>query len=61
MVRLSVPPVEGKANEQLVEIVAKHFGVAKSLVHIVSGQSSRVKTLEIAGNQQTTHGFSASC
>lgn len=47
IVRLSAPPVEGKANEQLIELVAKHCGVAKSLVRIVNGTSSRVKTLEI--------------
>jgi len=49
VVRLSAPPVESKANEQLIELVAKHCGVAKSLLRIVSGASARVKTLEING------------
>ncbi len=49
VVRLSAPPVDGKANEQLIELVAKHFGVAKSLIRITTGASSRMKTVEIVG------------
>ncbi|PIT86780.1 MAG: hypothetical protein COU33_01270 [Candidatus Magasanikbacteria bacterium CG10_big_fil_rev_8_21_14_0_10_43_6] len=45
--KLTAPPVDGDANTQLIELVAKEFGVAKSLVTIVNGKTSRVKTIEI--------------
>jgi hypothetical protein len=40
-------PVDGEANKKLIEIIAKYFGVAKSLVTIARGQTSKVKTLEV--------------
>lgn len=46
-VRVRVPPVEGKANRAVIEMVAKETGVPKSLIKIVSGESSRKKTLEL--------------
>ena len=48
VVRVSAPPVEGKANERVVELLAKHFGVPKSRVTIVRGASGRKKAVEIA-------------
>ena len=48
-VRLSAPPVDGAANEALVELVADALGVAKRAVRIVSGESSRSKTVEVEG------------
>ena len=44
---LNAPPVDGKANEALVEIVAKHFGVSKSAVTIVGGKSTRRKMVDV--------------
>ena len=48
-VRLTAPPVEGEANEQLVEVIAEAAGVRKGSVRIVRGRSSRRKTVEIKG------------
>jgi len=48
-VKLTAPPVEGAANEQLIELLADAFGVKKSAVRIVRGQSSKNKLVEIAG------------
>lgn len=48
-IRLSAPPVDGAANEALVELLAKRLGVAKRNVRIVGGLSSRNKTVEIMG------------
>ena len=48
-VRVGVPPIEGKANERVVELLAKHFGVPKSRVTILRGTSGRKKVVEIAG------------
>ncbi len=41
---------EGKANEAAVKAVAKALRVPKSSVRIVSGLSSRTKTLEVPGS-----------
>lgn len=46
-VKLSAAPVDGKANEALCEILAKHFKVKKSAVNIKSGFESRTKIVEI--------------
>jgi uncharacterized protein (TIGR00251 family) len=48
-IRLHAPPVDGKANKELVKFLAKTLGVRKSAVAIRSGESSRSKTLIIAG------------
>jgi uncharacterized protein YggU (UPF0235/DUF167 family) len=39
--------VDGKANEELISLVAKQFGCAKSKVSIKSGAASRVKLVRI--------------
>jgi uncharacterized protein (TIGR00251 family) len=46
--RVKVPPVDGKANEALIALVAAHFGVRKAQVSIKSGASSRLKRVAIA-------------
>lgn len=42
-------PTDGKANAELIELVAKHFNCAKSSVSIKRGASSRLKLLKIEG------------
>ncbi|MFA5631717.1 MAG: DUF167 family protein [Porticoccaceae bacterium] len=46
--RINAPPVDGKANEQLIRFMAKALGVAKGSISLVSGHSSRQKTLFVA-------------
>lgn len=48
-VRLSAPPVEGAANEALVELLARLFDVGKRAVRVVAGASSRAKIVEVDG------------
>jgi uncharacterized protein (TIGR00251 family) len=45
---LKSPPVEGKANAELIERLAERFGVPKSRVRIRSGKVSRNKLAEIS-------------
>jgi uncharacterized protein (TIGR00251 family) len=45
--RLKSPPTDGKANQELVALVAAHFGCAKSAVQIKAGASGRRKLLRI--------------
>lgn len=42
-------PKEGEANLCVMELLAKHFKVAKSQIKIVSGHKSRNKIIEIIG------------
>jgi uncharacterized protein len=51
-VRVAAPPVEGAANQALVEFVAKRLSIPKSRVRVVSGLTSRRKVLEIDGLSQ---------
>ncbi len=46
--RLKSSPVDGKANAELIGLVAKHFGCSKSSVTIISGASARLKLVKIA-------------
>jgi hypothetical protein len=41
------PPEDGRANEAVVKILAKHFDVAKNCVRIVKGETGRNKIVEI--------------
>jgi len=45
--RLAAPPVEGKANEALIELLSKEFGVPKRDIEITRGLTSRNKTVVI--------------
>ena len=47
--RLSAPPVEGKANAALIEFLAEYFDVPRRNVTIVSGSKSRSKRVAIEG------------
>ena len=40
-------PEQGKANSELIDLIAKHFKCAKSEVKIISGHRSREKLLSI--------------
>ena len=44
---LKSPPVDGKANAELVALVAEHFGCRKSAVEIRSGASGRIKLVSV--------------
>ncbi|HWB32993.1 MAG TPA: DUF167 domain-containing protein [Acidobacteriaceae bacterium] len=52
-VSLSVPPVEGRANEALTACLAEALGVRRSQIVLISGASSRNKTVRIAGKSAT--------
>lgn len=45
--RLRSPPVDGKANEELVALVAAHFKRPKAAVTIKSGASGRLKVVRV--------------
>jgi uncharacterized protein (TIGR00251 family) len=47
--RLAAPPVDGKANDELVAFLAEYYGVPKRNVRIVAGANSRRKRVFIEG------------
>lgn len=47
LAQIKSPPVDGKANEELLALVAKHFKRPKSDVSIKSGRSTRLKLVQI--------------
>ena len=46
-VRVASPPVDGAANQELIKLLAKTFGVSKSDVEIVGGHASKIKQIQI--------------
>ncbi|HEX9961036.1 MAG TPA: DUF167 domain-containing protein [Pyrinomonadaceae bacterium] len=48
-IRLAAPPVDGAANAELIKLLSKAFGVSKSVVEILSGQTARTKQVKISG------------
>jgi uncharacterized protein (TIGR00251 family) len=47
LAQLKSPPIDGKANEELIALVARQFACRKSAVTIKSGASGRMKLVRI--------------
>lgn len=47
LAQLKSAPIEGKANEELIALVARHFECRKSCVSIKSGAAGRLKWVRI--------------
>ena len=47
IIHLKSPPVDGKANKELIKLLATEYGVRKSQVTIKSGLTSKMKQVEI--------------
>lgn len=48
-ISLTAPPVDGRANEALIEFVAELVGLPRARIAILTGASSRMKLLRITG------------
>jgi uncharacterized protein len=48
-VRLNAPPLDGAANAELIEVLAKTLGVPKRAVTLVTGDRSRRKRVRVSG------------
>jgi len=48
IVSVKEPPKENKANFAIMEVLARHFGVSLSHVHLISGATSKQKVFEIS-------------
>ncbi len=47
LAQVKAAPIDGKANEEMLALVARHFGRPKSAVSIKSGASSRIKLVRV--------------
>lgn len=46
-INIKAPPEDGKANQELIKFLAKEFKIKKSQITIVSGETARMKLVEI--------------
>ena len=49
-VKVTAPPVEGKANESLIRFLARECGISPSSFEMIKGHHAREKILKISGN-----------
>lgn len=56
-VRITAPPVEGRANEHLLRFLAAAFGVARRQVQLAQGAGSRVKRITVSSPAQLPGGI----
>jgi len=47
LARIKAPPIDGKANEELITLIAQHFELPRARVSIKSGSSGRMKLVRI--------------
>ncbi|MBI5215323.1 MAG: DUF167 domain-containing protein [Ignavibacteriae bacterium] len=47
VVSVTVPPVDGRANEKVIELLSDFFHKPKRAIRVISGISSRMKILEV--------------
>ena len=52
-IRLAAPPVEGRANEELIRFLSERLAMPKSCIHIEHGTSSRAKRVRVDGLDET--------
>ena len=51
------PPVDGEANERLINFLARAFGVARAGVHLEQGQRGRHKRVRVQSPRRLPPGF----
>lgn len=50
-VKIAAPPVEGKANKAIIAFLAEQFGISKSKVTLLKGETGRIKRFEVEGDE----------
>ncbi len=51
-VKVTAPPIQGKANEALIRFLARFWGLSPSQIEIQKGHHCREKIIRISGNVQ---------
>lgn len=52
VVRVAAPPEDGRANAAIEKLIARTVGAPRSAVKVVAGETSRLKTIAIAGESE---------
>lgn len=52
-VKIAAPPEKGQANEELCAFLARHYGVPKGTVSVISGHSTQRKLVRIGNASKT--------
>jgi len=52
-IKIMAPPVEGKANNEVIRLLADKLGVRKNQVAITAGHKSKSKTVAVSGVTKT--------
>jgi uncharacterized protein (TIGR00251 family) len=60
-VRLAAPPVDGKANQRLIDWLAGELGLPKRAIALVRGETARRKSLAIAAPPEQVAAWLAAC
>lgn len=47
LVRIRVPPVDGKANKRIIELLSEYFKISKTSVEIISGFKGKKKIVQL--------------
>jgi uncharacterized protein YggU (UPF0235/DUF167 family) len=50
-IRVAAAPADGAANAEVVKLIAKALGIAKGSVRMISGETARLKRLEVPLNE----------
>lgn len=58
-IRITAPPVDGAANQHLIALLAREFGVPKAAVEMLSGKTGREKRLAVHGPRRRPAWFQA--
>ena len=58
-IRVTAPPVDNAANQKMIALLAKAFGVAKSRVRLLAGAGNRDKRVAIVGPTKLPEGIRA--
>lgn len=58
-IRITAPPVEGRANRQLTALLARTFGVPRGAVELAGGESGRRKRFRIRQPRRLLEGMAA--
>ncbi len=53
-VKIAAPPVEGKANKEIVTFMAKTLGIPKSAVELLHGSTGRIKLIQVPDGTDLT-------
>ncbi len=56
-IKIKAPPVDGKANKELIKFLSEIFDVPKSYIEILSGETSSIKRVKVMGDENKLNFF----